>query len=274
MTEKLNVKIIQKMNYVDFLALLNETNRPAGGKDSVRRLALNSFVNFKSNVLHSGCNTGYCSFEICHLVKCRVTAIDINKNMIDTAQRRLEKEPKFYREKISFLVGNAHHLAFKDNQFDLVFSGGSTAFMKNPRLVVQEYKRVCKPYGFIGDMCLFYKTKPPRALLEKINELIGISIKPWGKDYWVGLYQNEDLELYYEYTNDMPYMPTERKVKEYCKIMVNDSLGKYSDSVKNAAQEKLFNYMNLFNENHKYLSYCVLLFRKDFIKEQISLFGK
>jgi len=274
MNKKLNEQIIQKMNYVDFLALLNETNRPAGGKDSVRRIALNSFVNFKSNVLHSGCNTGYCSFEICHLVKCNVTAIDINKNMVETARKRLKTEPDLYRKKISFQVGDAHKLKFKDNYFDLVFSGGSIAFMKNPQIVVQEYKRVCKPYGFIGDMCLFYKNKPPKELLKKINKLLKISIKPWGKDYWVDLYKNEGLELYYDYTCAMPYIPTSNEVKEYCKKMVNSSLGGYSLEVKEVAQNKIFNYMNLFNENHKYLKYCILLFRKDYVGEQATLFGK
>ncbi len=274
MKKKLSSNEILTMNYVDFLALINETNRPPGGKDSVRRLAINSFINSNSLVLHSGCNTGFCSFEISHTTKCKVNAIDINKNMIFSARRRLEKEPIFFKKRISFDVIDAHKLPFKDNYFDLVFSGGSTAFMKNPSKVVKEYKRVCKPYGFIGDICLFYKKKPPLELLDKINKLLNLKIQPWGKDYWVSLYTKENLELYYDYISDMPYAPKEKDVKEYAKKMIEGSLYDYPKKVRKIAEDKLYNYMNLFNENHKFLMYGVLLFRKDFQEEQITLFGK
>src|SRR4030042_4970114 len=274
MNRQLTEKDIIDMSYVDFLALLNQTNRPPGGKDSVRRIAINSFIDSNSRVLHSGCNTGYCSFEIVHLVKCNVVAIDINKNMVLAAKNKLKLEPNLFKKKFSFQVGDAHKLKFKSDSFDLVFSGGSTAFMSDPSRVVREYKKVCKPYGFVGDMCLFYKKLPPTNLLNKVNKLLNIKIKHWGKEYWLSLYNNEDLELYYDYTNEMPYDPTNKKIREYSKKMVELSLDNYTNNVKRVAVEKLFEYMTLFNKNNKYLSYCVLLFRKDISRKQISLFGK
>ena len=274
MTKQYTKKEILDMGYVDFLALINETNRPPGGKDSVRRLAINSFVNFKSSVLHSGCNTGYCSFEISHLTKCKVKAIDINKNMVGSARKKLKAEPSVYRNNISFQVGNAHKLEFRTNSFDLVFSGGSTAFMQDPSQVVKEYKRVCKPYGFVGDTCMFYKKRPPLSLLKKINKELNIEIKPWDKKYWLSLYTNEDLELYYDYTDNMPYDPGEKEVLSYCETMVEDSFSDQSKEIIELAIKKFFGYMSLFNENHQYIAYSVLLFRKDVSKEQIALFGK
>jgi ubiquinone/menaquinone biosynthesis C-methylase UbiE len=272
--KKITVEEVKNMPYVDFLAFIKETNRPPGGKDSVRRMALNSFVNFRSSVLHSGCNTGYCSFEIAHLTKCKTKAIDINKHMVQAANDKLKLDPKPYRQKMSFQVGDAHKLDFKDNSFDLVFSGGSTAFMKDPSKVVKEYKRVCKPYGFVGDMCMFYKNDPPMDLIKKINDLLKIEIKPWKKDYWVSLYTNEGLELYYDYTHDMPYDPTNKDVEEYCKKMVEGGFKGYSEEIIKVAIEKFYGYMSLFNENHKYIAYSVLLFRKDERAEQVALFGK
>lgn len=265
---------VLKMGYVDFLALLNETNRPPGGKDSVRRMAINSFINFKSRVLHSGCNTGYCSFEISHLTKCKVNAIDVNRNMVAAGKKKLKSEPAIFKNNITFSVGDAHKLNFKSNMFDLVFSGGSTAFMKNSPRVVKEYKRVCKSYGFVGDMCMFYKKKPPLSLLNKINKLLNIEIKPWDKKYWVSLYTNEGLELFYDYTNNMPYNPTNKEVMVYCEKMVRDAFIGQDDDVIKLGIKKFFSYMSLFNENHKYIAYSVLIFRKDMVKEQIALFGK
>lgn len=262
------------MPYVDFLAFIKETNRPPGGKDSVRRMAINSFINFKSSVLHSGCNTGYCSFEITHLTKCKTKAIDVNKNMVQAAKDKLKLELKIYRERISFQAGDAHNLIFKDNSFDLVFSGGSTAFMKDPPKVVREYKRVCKPYGFVGDMCMFYKNDPPLDLIKKINDLLKIEIKPWKKDYWVSLYANEGLELYYDHTADMPYNPTNKDLEKFCEQISTGAFASYPKEIIETANKKFLDYMSLFNENHKYLAYSVLLFRKDEAKEQVSLFGK
>ncbi|MBU1870669.1 class I SAM-dependent methyltransferase [Patescibacteria group bacterium] len=272
--KKLTKNEVLKMGYVDFLALLNETNRPPGGKDSVRRMAINSFINFKSKVLHSGCNTGYCSFEISHLTKCKVNAVDVNKNMVAAGKKKLKLEPDIFKNNISFSLSDAHKLNFKSNMFDLVFSGGSTAFMKNPPQVVKEYKRVCKPYGFIGDMCMFYKKKPPLSLLNKINKLLNIKIKPWDKQYWVSLYTNEGLELFYDYTDNMPYDPTSKEVMVYCEKMIRDAFIGQDEDVIKLGIKKFFSYMSLFNENHKYIAYSVLLFRKNMVEEQISLFGK
>jgi len=274
MNKKYTKKEIMEMDYVDFLALLNETNRPPGGKDSIRRMAINSFLTENSSVLHSGCNTGYCSFEITHLTKCKTTAIDINENMVDASHKKLKKEPEVFRKKISFHVADAHNLAFKDNSFDLVFSAGSTAFMKNPSRVVCEHKRVCKPYGFVGDICIYYKKKAPVKLLNNINKLLKIEIKPWNKNYWVSLYQNEELELYYDFTDNMPYHPNKKEVSEYCEKMVKNAFFNQPPKITEAAIEKLFGYMSLFNENHKYIAYSVLIFRKDVVKEQVTLFGK
>lgn len=274
MKKKLTKNEIRKMNYVDFLALLNETNRPPGGKDSVRRMAINSFINNTSRVLHSGCNTGYCSFEITHLTKCKVNAIDVNKNMVAVGEKKLKSEPAIFKKNISFSVGDAHKLKFKSNYFDLVFSGGSTAFMRNPSQVVKEYKRVCRPYGFVGDMCMFYKKKPPISLLNKINQLLKIDIKPWDKQYWLSLYENEGLELFYDYTDNMPYDPTKKEVKEYCEKMVRSAFVGQDEDVVKLGIKKFFGYMSLFNENHKYIAYSVLLFRKDVVREQVALFGK
>lgn len=262
---------IKHMDYVSFMGFLDETNRPPGGKDSMRRMAQNTFLNSSSKVLHSGCNTGYCSFELCHLVKCRVTAIDRNDAMIASAEKRLANEVLPYRDLITFNKGDARSLQFDNDVFDLVMSGGSTAFMDDKEKVVQEYKRVCKPYGFVGDVVLYYHNDPPLELIENINTLLNISIKKWSKDDWVDLYTNGGLESYYVYDAPMPYHPTEADVQAYCEQMVG-RLSLASDA-RRVSVEKLYEYMSVFNENHKFLSYAVLLFRKVPKEEQVALFG-
>lgn len=267
---KLTAKSIKGMNYVDFMALLNETNRPPGGKDSVRQLVMNVFLNENSKVLDVGCNTGFCTFEIAHLAKCWVFGVDINRNMIKTARMNLKKEPDFYRRKIKFMAANGEKLPFKNDSFDLVMSGGSTAFIHDKESALNEYKRVCKTWGFISDICFFYHKKPPENLLRKMNTLMGIDIEPWGREYWLDLYKEMDLEMYHTVEDDMQYASAQ-EIKDYSRIMLeNMYLGK---ETKIAAEKKLFSIMSLFNKNHKYLSYGVFIMRKRGKKEQVTLFG-
>lgn len=264
-------KKIKDMDYVSFMGFLDETNRPPGGKDSLRRMAQNAFLTTSSRVLHSGCNTGYCSFELCHLAKCRVTAIDVNDFMIASARKKLADEPLPYRNLIVFKKGDARKLQFGDNSFDLVMSGGSTAFMDEKEKVVKEYSRVCKPYGFVGDVVLYYHKNPPKSLISQINKTLNISIKRWSKDDWISLYTNADLETYYVYDAPMHVYPSVSDVRTYCEQMIQRlSLDQESHAV---AVKKMYGYMTLFNENHHYLSYAVLLFRKSPSKEQVTLFG-
>lgn len=268
---QITLEQIEAMDYVSFMGFLNETNRPPGGKDSMRRMAQNAFLTSDSHVLHSGCNTGYCSFELSHLTKCRVTALDFNEEMLRSARARLEKESEPYSGLITFEKGDAHNLRFEDNTFDLVMSGGSTAFMRDKEKVVDEYVRVCKPYGFVGDVFLYYHQDPPQELIDTINEALNISIQKWSKNYWISLYTNAGLEEYYVYDAPMPIYPTELDVRSYCEALV--ALQNLSASEHQAASEKLYRYMSMFNENHKYLSYAVLLCRKTPQKEQMTLFG-
>lgn len=268
---KLTEKDIASMDYVSFMGVIHETNRPPGGKDSVRRMVMNTFLNRESRVLHAGCNTGYCSFEIAHLAKCKIISIDINENMIAAAKAEQQKEPEPYRSLLDFRLADAQKLPFEDESFDLVMSGGSTAFIKNQDMAIREYMRVCRPYGFVGDMCLFYLTKPPRKLIDEINRVVGIDIQVWDEEYWLSLYKRAGLEIFYKYTAPMPNKPTDKDVRDYCQKMI-ETVG-FSTAVHGMAIEKMYEYMSLFNQNHQYLGYNVLVCRKRPYPEQTTLFG-
>jgi SAM-dependent methyltransferase len=264
---------IRQMDYVSFMGLLNETNRPPGGKDTIRKIAQNAFLARESHILHAGCNTGYCSFELSHLVKCRVTAIDINEKMLSSARQRLAEEPLPYQELISFVRGDAHNLCFGDDTFDLVVSGGSTAFMRDREMVLREYVRVCKPFGFIGDAFLHYREQPPLELTRRVSEALGVNVTIWKRDDWISLYTTSGLELYYTHDGSMVPTPDDAEIRAYCNSIVRQ-MAFEQPGAHEAALSKLIGYMSLFSENHGYLAYTVLLCRKTAREEQISLFGR
>ncbi|MEN9922216.1 MAG: hypothetical protein RL097_493 [Candidatus Parcubacteria bacterium] len=264
---QLTKKMIEGMPYVQFMALLDEVNRPPGGKASVRRAVQNSFITKDSKVLDIGCNTGYCSFEIAHLTKAHVTGIDISKEMVAAAKKYKAKDP--LGNLVDFQVADGMKIPFKDAAFDVAFSGGSTAFIEDKVQAIREYARVVKPWGFVVDVNFYYHKGPPASLLKRLNDLLGIDIKPWKLSYWKEIYENAGLESYYLFTEKVKLVTT-KEVRNYCRVLSQEK--QYSPEVEQAIFKRLNKTMSLFNENHAYLSYGVFVYRKRPDKEQISLF--
>jgi len=265
---KITLQKIKEMSYVDLMAFLDEVNRPPGGKDSIRVLVQNCFITKDSKVLDAGCNTGYISFEIAHLAKCSVVGVDISENMIRSSEKIKKKDPLGHL--IEFKVADAMNLPFQKETFDVVVSGGSTAFIEDKAKTIREYKRVLKQWGFIADINFFYKVKPPASLLKKLNYILGIKIEPWDKDYWTNLYEEADLERYFIYENHIKPV-SNQAVKNYCATMSKKK--GLSPMMEAELKKRLIKTMSVFNENHKYLNYGIFIFRKRPEKEQISLFG-
>lgn len=259
---------VKKMSYVQLLANIDEVNRPPGGKDSVRQVVQNTFLKPSSKVLDVGCNTGYVTFEIARLSGATVKGVDISPEMIATAKRQVVKEKS--PGTVSFQVCDGMDLPFKDQSFDAVVSGGSTAFIPDKTKALKEYARVTKLWGFVADINFFYKRKPPQALLKRLNASMNINIQPWTRSYWDELYRSTGLEQYYFSENDVK-VPSKKEIEVYCATMVTSVVA--TPGAKKLIKDRLCELMSLFAENHKYLAYGVFVLRKRATPEQASLFG-
>lgn len=265
---KITPQKIKRMPYVELMAFLEEINRPPGGKDSIRQIVQNCFITKDSRVLDVGCNTGYCAFEIVHLTKCKVIGIDVSPEMIRTAKKLQQKDPA--RNLVKFTVADAETLPFRDKTFNVVMSGGSTAFIDDKEKAIREYERVLMPWGFIADINFYYRIKPPIRLIRRLNTLMKINIEPWDINYWLDLYDRCALERYFIYTDSVKAV-NRAEIKNYCTQMAIDK--NLSKAAKDALRNRLVYIMELFNENHKYLDYGIFILRKRPTKEQITLFG-
>ncbi|MCI5210969.1 MAG: class I SAM-dependent methyltransferase [Candidatus Electrothrix sp. ATG2] len=72
-----------------------------------------------------------------------VTAIDLSDDMIAAAQQNAEQE----NLPIDFKVGDAEHLEFADNSFDVIVSRNLLWTLPQPEKALREWKRVLKPGG-------------------------------------------------------------------------------------------------------------------------------
>jgi SAM-dependent methyltransferase len=258
---------VRAMPYVEFMAFLNEVNRPPGGKTGLRMAIQNSFLDRQSKVLDVGCNTGYCTFEIAHLLKCQVVGVDISSEMIEAANQYREKDP--LGDLTSFQVADGMRLPFDDDTFDMTFSGGSTAFIDDKQKAIAEYTRVTKSWGFVTDIHFFYHAKPPQELLDELNELLGINIQPWGYEYWDDLYRECGLENYYRHTQEVALVSDE-EVERYARALAKER--EVVADVEDVVVERLQESMLLFNRNHAYLSWGLFTNRKRPYPEQVALF--
>ncbi|HVT62983.1 MAG TPA: class I SAM-dependent methyltransferase [Legionellaceae bacterium] len=267
---KLTVDDARNISYVDFVSILNETNKPPGGKDTIRRIAINSFLTKESSVLEIGCNTGFSSIELSSLIKCKVTGIDMNENAINAA--KINAKSHLVDNDVSFSIGNAESLDYDSDAFDLIMCGGALAWVNNKRIAIGECTRVLKQWGFLTMVPFYYSTPPPPSLVDELNMALSSNIQIWDKNYWLDFVRNEsDLEFYLIEDKTIEHVSKDKIID-----FVNGLLSPYKSSLSKAVfevlQEKGNYFFSLFNENHRYLSYSIFLLRKRPIREQLVLF--
>lgn len=272
----ITTEIIEQMNYADFISFIEETNRCPGGKDTIRKIIQNSFINKDSKVLEIGSNTGFTSLEIARTIKCKVVGIDINRNCINRANELLSLDTPEIRNGVIFMEGSAYDIPYPNNVFDLVIVGGATSFMEEKSVAVSEYTRVLNHWGFLSATQLFYHSAPPSWVVDNVSRAIGVRINPWTEKEWLEIFTkfNSNLEIYFYEKNELTNRP-KKDINNYINYFMNKShLNKYSQEIKNKVILKWKEYIDIFNENHKYLSYFTVLFRKRVYPEEPELFIK
>lgn len=269
---KLTSKKINQMPYTDFIALIKETNRCPGGKDTIRRIIQNTFVDRKSKVLEIGSNTGFTSLEIAHTVKCQVEGIDISKSCVNESLKKIDQDTSEIKKLVNFKVASAYEIPFSENSFDLVVTGGATSFMDNKSKAVKEYIRVVKPWGFISATQLFYIKKPPQKVINDVSHALGVQINPWSEKDWLKVFDDSELELYHYEKHEL-FSRSEDIINEYINYFLKKPhLSKLDENLKQTIKKKWKKYIDIFNENHRYLGYFIAIFRKNLIPEEPELF--
>jgi ubiquinone/menaquinone biosynthesis C-methylase UbiE len=97
------------------------------------------------NVLDIGCCDGYfTNFILQNSQAKHLTGIDVLKHAITYAQKRYRNE-----DRLTFQLGEAHALQFKDKAFDHIFCLEALEHVEDPLIVLKEMRRVLKPGGKI-----------------------------------------------------------------------------------------------------------------------------
>jgi ubiquinone/menaquinone biosynthesis C-methylase UbiE len=92
-------------------------------------------------ILDVGCGTGVITREIRKRCSAKITAIDIDPNMIQFAKERVAD--------VDFRVENVEELSSKKGTFDIILFHYLLLWLQNPIRAVKEMARVCKKGGYV-----------------------------------------------------------------------------------------------------------------------------
>jgi ubiquinone/menaquinone biosynthesis C-methylase UbiE len=271
--KKITPKMIDEMNYVDFISFLKETNRCPGGKRTINWILQTSLVDSNSKILEVGSNTGFSSLEAARTLKASVIGIDPVESAVREANETLSQDADFVQKLVTFKVASAYDMPVSDGSIDLIIAGGSTSFMDDKKQAISEMHRVLKPWGFLSFTNLYYYKTPPSALIESVSSVIGTRIEPMDHLDWKKLYLSvSDFEVYaFETVRLNPV--SNATLASYIDYFLEKPHIKTLDSkTKDKIKNKWYNILKVFNENHEYLGFIRALLRKRTMPEEPELF--
>ena len=130
------------LNKFEFVSMNNPLRAFVQEYVEIKELRRLSSLSVGLKVLEIGCGNG----QGAQLIKkyfnpSEIQAIDLDPKMIDIAKRKNKDK------KITFSVGDATKLPYKDNSFDAIFDFGIIHHIPNWKNCLSELKRVLKPSG-------------------------------------------------------------------------------------------------------------------------------
>ena len=113
---------------------------------------------------------------------CRVVGIDLTSRMLERGARRVQK---YGLDHVHLQQQDAQRLAFRDNSFDAVMAAYVISAVPDPKAVLAEMSRVCRPNGVIVILNHFSNGNPVVSGFERF-------VSPMCK--WVGFRSYLTLE--------------------------------------------------------------------------------
>ncbi|MEW9502677.1 class I SAM-dependent methyltransferase [Jeotgalibacillus marinus] len=156
--------------YLDCLALFGVGGAHPGGLQLTRNLLSSEKIDETTSVLDVGCGTGQTSSYIAEQYKCKVTALDCNKLMLDKAKQRFSS----LHLPIEVKQGSSEDLPFDEASFDMILSESVISFT-DVSLTIPEMKRVLKPKGVLLAIEMVLEKSISEEESEKISNFYGFS---------------------------------------------------------------------------------------------------
>ena len=152
-------------------------------------------------ILDIGCGSGVPTMELAKLSDGEVIGIDIDPDLLDILNRKIEQEGLTNRVKA--IKCSLLDIKFLDNSFDIIWAEGSITTLGVEKSL-REWNRLLKPKGFLvihDEIKHFFKKRHIVASCGyKLIEHFSLPEEAWWEEYYSPL-EIKIKELYKKYSN-------------------------------------------------------------------------
>ncbi|UTR11200.1 class I SAM-dependent methyltransferase [Evansella sp. LMS18] len=233
--------------YTEMLAAYGVTNAHPGGGDFTDQLLKRLSVNEGMEVVEIGCGIGDTAKKLACSNKAKVTAIDMNRKMIEKARKRHAGV-----QGITWIEGCFMELNFPDKQFDLIIGESVLSFMDLENCL-EKFSGLLKPGGKVCMLEPVYSGGLPEEILQEYKSFYGfkslLSENEWKKLFSKYQFTSKDI-LYGEDITGEP--EEEGTIPEFVLDM----------QLQQEHIETLEKHMELTNKYLAYFDYAYFIFEK------------
>jgi ubiquinone/menaquinone biosynthesis C-methylase UbiE len=141
-----------------------------GGFEATRRLAESCKIGEGTRVIDIACGKGTSAVYLAEGFGCNVVGIDIAEDLVSQAKALARQRGLDGR--ISFRVGDALDLPFKDGEFDVAVSQAMLVLVGDKERSVKEALRVVKLDGHLGWLELSWKKEPTQEFMDAVSNVL------------------------------------------------------------------------------------------------------
>lgn len=141
-----------------------------GGFAATRRLAEACHLDSKTKVVDIACGKGTSAVYLAERYGCQVVGLDLCEDLVGHATRLARR--KGLEGKVTFHVGDALHMPFPDNEFDVAISQAMLVLVDDQRKAIQEAIRVTRPGGYLGWLELSWRAEPTDQFMKEVSTVI------------------------------------------------------------------------------------------------------
>jgi ubiquinone/menaquinone biosynthesis C-methylase UbiE len=174
------------------LAVLGKRVIRPGGRGSSETIFRMADFQAGQKVLDIGCGVGATAIEIACRFGCHVTAVDIDKRMVEYARKNIRGAG--VADRITLKQCDMQALPFADHVFDVVTIEAVSMFTPHQQASIQEAVRVCRPGGYVFDHEFVWAKSPPVDLRHVFDAMVCPGMSFETEREWSELYQSAGQE--------------------------------------------------------------------------------
>ncbi len=249
---------IQKLNYPDFVAFINQWNVLPGSHITVNKWRVFGEVTEESRILQFACTTGFQSREMSLMTGCKGKAFDLSPLAAEMAA--YNQQHYGVQDAISYFQADGEELELNE-KFSHILVGAGLRFFPNPEKALLR----CVEHLEEGGKLLaspFYIVEPiPNDLIQRFKAVFGIT--PTLDGYKDILQAYTRFEILYEDRNDL-IPETEEELASYCEATIQRACtmhGISSGELYQTMYDRLYKVKEMSNLLRPYQRYSVLVCR-------------